>query len=57
MATHMNAPDEFASNPLLAGVWIAVGVPGFAGAEKGRRTSNPFFGEPIFHWQVLRRKN
>ena len=33
----MNAPDEFASNPLLASVWIAVGVPGFAGAEKGRR--------------------
>ncbi len=22
-----------------------------------RHTSNPFFGEPIFHWQVLRRKN
>lgn len=33
----MNAPDEFANNPLLAMVWIAVGVPGFAGAEKGRR--------------------
>jgi len=33
----MNAPDELAKNPLLGMVWIAIGVPGFAGAEKGRR--------------------
>ena len=33
----MNAPDDFANNPSLGSVWIAIGVPGFAGAEKGRR--------------------
>ena len=33
----MNAPDEFANNPLLGSVWVAIGVPGFAGAEKRRR--------------------
>ena len=33
----MNAPDDFANNPLLGSVWVAIGVPGFAGAEKGRR--------------------
>ncbi|MCE9621196.1 MAG: hypothetical protein K8R99_02505 [Actinomycetia bacterium] len=33
----MSEPDEFTTNPLLEQVWIAVGVPGFAGAEKARR--------------------
>ncbi len=33
----MSAPDDFAANPLLGFVWVPIGVPGFAGAEKARR--------------------
>ncbi len=40
----MSAPDgndpsfnDWAANPLLGRVWVAIGVPGFAGAEKARR--------------------
>ena len=33
----MSARDNFAGNPLLGHVWVAVGVPGFAGAQKARR--------------------
>ena len=33
----MSTPNEFVNSPLLSDVWIAVGVPGFAGAEKARR--------------------
>ncbi len=33
----MSPHDEFAANPRLGLVWIAVGVPGFAGVEKAHR--------------------
>lgn len=33
----MNAPDRLSTNPLLRTVWVPVGVPGFAGADKARR--------------------
>ena len=33
----MSAPTDFSNDPLLGQVWVAIGVPGFAGAEKERR--------------------
>ena len=33
----MSAHDNWMNNPFLGAVWVAIGVPGFAGAEKARR--------------------
>ncbi len=37
LTPYMSAHDNWMNNPFLGAVWVAIGVPGFAGAEKARR--------------------